>query len=192
MGSNTPATSRGNVAQLGHPTRDVSDNDDDMSDVTDHTELSLIEAFEASPTPFDPMLLSALMLLKEEAVGRIQQRLQMTTLPAHGTWQHPAEPIDAGSSSSSGTPIGCTHRTSPGRSSLTGLKRPLDDGDDDAPGRGDGGDDERRKRKETASGTQVDKSLKKLACPFYKRYPNSENLPKACHGPGWQSVHRVK
>ncbi len=175
--------------------QDISDDDDTMSDVTDHTDLSLIEAFDASPTPFDPILLSLLMSLKEEAVDRIRRRLQTMMLQGGGTQQRPMQDNNANSSSSQ------SHTRNADRISGTiglpnGRKRALDEDEDEDedgnPGQGGGDDGERKKRRDLTSGTQLGERLRKFACPFCKRYPNSKKLPKSCHGPGWPSVHRVK
>lgn len=37
----------------------------------------------------------------------------------------------------------------------------------------------------------LDQHARMFACPFYKRYPNCDDLPKACNK-GWPSYHRTK
>jgi hypothetical protein len=191
--SNTSVTTLSDLMESDQTAQDISDDEDTMSDVTDHTDLSLIEAFDASPTPFDPILLSVLISLKEEVVDRIRRRLQTMMLQSTGSQQRPMQD-DNSSPSSSESPSGNADRISVTTSVPTRRKRALDEDEDEGrnPGRQGGDDGEKRKRKDSTSRTQLEERLRKFACPFYKRYPNSENMQKACHGPGWGSVHRVK
>jgi hypothetical protein len=184
--SNTSATTMGGTVGSDQTAQDIGDDEDAMSDVTDHTDLSLREAFDASPTPFDPILLSVLISLKEEAVDRIRPRLQTMMLQGAGTQQHPMQDDNSNSSPSQ------SHAGNADRISVTtGLpargKRALDEDENE-----DGDDGERRKRRDFTSKPQLGERLRKFACPFCKRYPKSNNLQKSCHGPGWVSVHRVK
>ncbi|KAK3346466.1 hypothetical protein B0T25DRAFT_279112 [Lasiosphaeria hispida] len=185
--SSTSATSLGDL--LNHASHDSSDVEDTMSDITDHTDISLIEAFEASPTPFDPVLLSLLMSLKEEVVDRIKQRLQMMMLQTHGPQQHIGKPSTSGSNHSE-APAGNTNKAT-FATAFPSRKRAFEEDADGSPGRR-GGDDREKKRKDATSRAQLEERLRKFACPFYKRYPKSENLSKSCQGPGWVSAHRVK
>jgi hypothetical protein len=185
------ATSLGDLLEHDQPSQESSDIEETMSDVTDHTDLSLIEAFEAWPARFDPALLSLLVSLKEEVVDRIKQRLQAIILQAQETQQRPTQPSASGSGQTQAS------RGSAGRpeflSALPTIRKRAFEGDDDhPPGRGDEEDSEKRKRKDATSQAQLKDRLKKLACPYYKRYPASDKLSKSCHAPGWDSVHRVK
>ena len=191
--SNTSVTTLGDLLESDQTAQDISDDEDTMSDVTDHTDLSLIEAFDASPTPFDPILLSVLISLKEEVVDRIRRRLQTMMLQSAGNQQRPMQDNNS-SPSSSEAPSGNADRISVTTGLPTRRKRAFDEDEDEGrnPGRRGGDDGEKRKRKDSTSRTQLEERLRKFACPFYKRYPNSENMQKACHGPGWGSVHRVK
>ncbi|KAK0642083.1 hypothetical protein B0T16DRAFT_224830 [Cercophora newfieldiana] len=187
----TSVTSLGDLLEGERPSQESSDAEDTMSDVTDHTDLSLIEVFETSQTPFDPGLLSVLMSLKEEVVDRIKQRLQTIMLQEHGFQQHPTQHNTSGSTQSEASSGSAEKATS--LSALPTLrKRALDEGDDNSPGRENGDDGGRRKRKDTTTRAQLEAHLRKLACPFHKRYPSNAKLSKSCHGPGWGSVHRVK
>ena len=51
-----------------------------MSDVIDDTDLSLVEAFEAYLVVFDLVFLSVFASLRDEAVERIKQRMQIINL----------------------------------------------------------------------------------------------------------------
>ena len=189
--SDTSATTVGDLVGSDQTAQDISDDEDTMSDVTDHTDLSLIEEFDASPTPFDPILLSVLISLKEEVVDRIRRRLQTMMLQSAGTQQRPMQD-DNSSSSSSQPPSANADKISLTTSLPTGRKRALDEDEGSNPGRGAGDDGEKRKRMDSTSRTRREERLRKFACPFYKRYPDSENLQKACHRSGWGSVHRTK
>jgi hypothetical protein len=67
---------------------------------------------------------------------------------------------------------------------------PSQDGDDDDAD-GDEEDENLRKRKKLEKSTSGVQPLR-LACPFYKRIPSSCSKHRACAGPGWTTVHRVK
>ncbi len=191
LGSNISATTVGDPVRSNQTAQDMSDDEDTMSDVTDHTDLSLIEAFNASPTPFDPILLSVLISLKEEVVNRIRRRLQTMMLQRAGNEQRSMQDENS-SSSSSQSPSGSADKVSLTTSSSTGRKRALDEDEGSNSGRGGDDDDEKRKRMASTSKTRLEERLRKFACPFYKRYPESEKLQKSCHGPGWPTVHRTK
>jgi len=182
--SDTSTTSLGDPTEHDQPNQDISDFDETNSDVTDHTDLSLIEAFEASMTPFSPTLLSVLMSIKEDVVDRVTRRIKTIMLQAYGSPQPPAQDAP-----SSGSPPGNSVRAPLGNPPIP-RKRALND--NDPSGGGDGNGEERRKRNNSTSTTLLAENLKKFACPFSKRYPGSENLHKSCRGPGWPSVHRVK
>ncbi len=189
-GSNISATTVGELVRPDETAQDISEDEDTMSVVTDHTDLSLIEEFDASPTPFDPILLLVLISLKEEAVDHITRRLQTMMLQSAGT-QRPVQDNNPGSSSSQ-PPSGDAGKSSLAATLTTGRKRALDEDEGGNPGRGDGDDGEKRKRIESTSKTRPEEPLKRFACPFYKRYPESEKLQKSCRGPGWPDVHRTK
>ncbi|KAK3361472.1 hypothetical protein B0T24DRAFT_641663 [Lasiosphaeria ovina] len=191
--SSVSATSLADLLEpgLNQPSSDASDTEDTMSDVTDHTDPSLIDAFEASPTPFNPVLLSLLVSLREEIVDRIKQRLQAILLHSHGGQERPAQPGNSGSSPPN-PPAASTERA-PFVNILPNWRKGAPDEDDpDNLGRGNGGDDDRGKPTDATSRTQLEDRLRRFACPFYKMYPKSEGLHKSCQGPGWGSVHRVK
>lgn len=188
--SSASALSLRELLMRDRPSQDNSDIEDTMSDVTDHTDLSLIEAFETSPTPFHPALLSVLMSLKEEVVDRIKQRLQVIMLQAHGSQERPSGP-NTSTSSQPGRSAGREENPSFLSALPTLRKRPSDE-DDGVSGRGNGDDRDGRKRQNITTRAQLEVHLRKFACPFHKRYPDSNGLSKSCRAPGWSSVHRVK
>ncbi len=191
--SSTSATALSDLVGSDQTAQDSSDDEDTLSDVTDHTDLSLIEAFEASPTPFDPVLLSVLLSLKEEVVDRVRRRLQTMMVQKAGNQERPMQDNDPYSSSFQ-FQLGKANKIS-GTTNLPARRkrRALDEdegGDSGWEGDEDGG---KRKRRDSTTRTQLEAHLiRKFACPVYKRYPDSQNLQKSCHGPGWSTVHRVK
>jgi hypothetical protein len=189
--SSISATSLRDLLEHDGLSQDSSDADDTMSDVTDHTDISLIEAFEAWHTKFDPALLSLAMSLKEQVVERIKQRLQTMMIQAHGSQHRPTQP---NSSSSSPYERSAASADKPG--SLGALpilrKRPSDEDDDGTSGGGNGDDKDRRKRQNISARATLEARLRKFSCPFHKMYPDSGKLYKSCKAPGWSSVHRVK
>ncbi|KAF4449294.1 hypothetical protein F53441_7412 [Fusarium austroafricanum] len=169
----------------------ATDDNDGASDVTDYTDISLIERFESFLVPSNIALLSALMSIKDEVISRMVRRAQLATPSAQGVRQHVSGKAqstqfvseDSGTSSSNNS----SHRH------LPNARKRLLDNDDQGYDAGDGGDEkERRTREDLTSALLPSQRTQKFACPFYKKYPESSSLPKSCHGPGWQSVHRVK
>lgn len=77
-------------------------------------------------------------------------------------------------------------------SSGGGSKRKVSD--DDSPTREN--DEEyskkRPKRGEPPAEDDQTNSLKKLACPYFKRNPRKYQKCRSCPGPGWDTVHRLK
>ena len=189
--SSTLATTIGDLIRSDQTAQDSSDDEDTLSDVTDHTDLSLIEAFDASPTPFDPVLLSVFISLKGEVVDRVRRKLQTMMLQGAGNQERPMQDNNPDSSSFQFQP-GKTNKISVTTNLPARRKRALDEDEGGNSGREGDEDGEKRKRRDSATRTQLEAHLKKFACPVYKRYPDSENLQKSCHGPGWGTVHRVK
>ncbi|KAK5653818.1 hypothetical protein OQA88_7976 [Cercophora sp. LCS_1] len=189
----SPATAKVLVERLSSSLRhdnepeDEEDEDEDaLSDVTDHTDLSLIEVFEPSGTPNSSMLLSLLVTLKEGVIDRIKSELAPTRLRLDGTRQHAGQQHSGTSFSS---PPGFLPGSASDTSAFSGRqKRRLGDGED--PFDEDDGDEERRKR--ASRPRLADLLQRRFACPFFKRYPDNTGLHKSCLGPGWSSVHRVK
>ncbi|GAB1316364.1 hypothetical protein MFIFM68171_06574 [Madurella fahalii] len=187
-GAEAAAESRSSVALRGSRGSDF-DESDTMSDITSCTESSLVETFQALTTPLTPQLLSVLICMKEKIDNRITSRLQSVVAHPQGTRQCPAGPSSGFGSSASGFLPGDW-------SSVHGLggyggsrQQPARGGDGHDSEADDGDDDDRNKQSVLDLG---DRSKGRLACVFFKRYPNSEKLSGACLGPGWDSVHRLK
>jgi hypothetical protein len=194
----SPLNSRASLTALGETvlyhetTQDTTDSEDTMSDTTDYTDVSLIEAFEAHPASFSPLLLSLLVSLKLEVISRFKSRLQTMLSRTNDIQERPIHDSKSSSSSSESTSE-ITGGTSLSSALLTRGKFPADDNDGNNPGRGNDDDDRSRKPpNDFIIDAQFAEKLKKFACPFYKRFGNRKKLPGSCHGPGWRSVHRLK
>lgn len=82
--------------------------------------------------------------------------------------------------------------------SPTGTKRaqmdgtpPSDDDDDNDDDDNDGDDEEDRKKRRKFDST-AKKSVRKLACPYFRRDPEAFKDDKSCSGPGWPDISRLK
>lgn len=77
-----------------------------------------------------------------------------------------------------------------GRPVRKGRQIAWSNGGDDWEGEDDDEDEGAEKWQQPASKT-LHQHARMFACPFYKRYPNCDDLPKACNK-GWPSFHRIK
>lgn len=188
----TPGTSLGELIEHENENLDLSDSDESASDITDYTDLSLLGAFDSSPTPFSPVLLLLLVKLKEDVETYIRQRLHTIARPSDGI-QHSPNQSGSGSCTSGSNPKS-TENGVPAQNGTNCRKRARnrDEEDDDGPSRRNDDDgDKRKKPNPSVSRTQLEKQLRRFACPFSKRYPKKELNP-ACHSHGWATVHRLK
>lgn len=201
-GTNAAAESRTSVTlsrrpgDPGEPAEEIRESDIEdscgRSDInSDTTETSLIKALEASAGPFSSQLLSVLVSVEEEIVHRSRLRLQSMIARPHGARQHPVGPPYGSGSSIPGFPPGnrsSAHRHGASRNSR---QQPVDDDDGHNSGTDDGDDDGERNMQGSTSSLGA-RPQGRFACPFLKRYPESKKLTRACCGPGWESVHRMK
>ena len=104
--------------------------------------------------------------------------------------QHPTGPYSGSGFSASGVPQGVRNSVHGLCVSRSSWQQTVDEDDGHNSGTDDGGDEERNKQRPTSN--LGDRPNGRFACPFFKRYPESEKLTKACYGPGWRTVHRVK
>jgi hypothetical protein len=75
----------------------------------------------------------------------------------------------------------------------TKRKRDHGKGGDDREGGNDEHDESKRRQKSRESSSISHQYLKKkLACPYYKQDPHKWNKHRACRGPGFDEVHRIK
>lgn len=63
-----------------------------------------------------------------------------------------------------------------------------DDGDDDD----DSGDDDKDRRKRPKFNGTPKRPVRKLACPYFRRYPDRFKDEKSCNTLGWPTIHRLK
>ncbi|KAM0429240.1 hypothetical protein ACHAPT_006454 [Fusarium lateritium] len=183
MDQDTPGTSVADHPELERLDEiDMTDADESMSEVSHETDESFHEAFDA--TSLDPALLAAAVTLKDRIASLVLAKViewVRSCSPEQPSGNSSPNFGDAGNGDS-----GDNGRASGGRDGA-GKKRGLDDGDGTTgPGRGNGGDQEKRRKTETAPAELVPN----LACPFVKGYPNKK-WP-SCEKKGWVSVHRIK
>lgn len=192
-GSLTPATSVADVSEMTEaPSLQSEDFDDSVSEFTDYTEESLFEAVEAfDPVLFNPLVLSIIMAFNEDVLRLVLARVGELTGSNHGVTYHGnGEP--SGSTPTSSTSNISSQGQGTGGQQRAGRKRPLNDDGDEA--RDDDEENERGKKPRPPTKEPSDplQKYRKLACPFRKRYPETKWKYKACYGPGYDTVHRVK
>jgi hypothetical protein len=175
--ADTPASS---VSDIGEEVEDdTSEADESISNVSRETDESLEEAFHASS--LDPALLGTVTALKDQITTLVKERVSdwvTTCSPGQGSGQGTAGP--AGDSG--------FHQSDTGQDK-NAKKRGLNDDDEDEhgnhAGRGNGDDQDKRRKTESPA----TRAVPNLACPFVKEYPG-EKWPKCQKG--WPSVHRIK
>ncbi|EMT67839.1 hypothetical protein FOC4_g10005953 [Fusarium odoratissimum] len=138
---------------------DTSETDESMSDVSQQTDESFEEAFLASS--LDPALLASVTALKDTITALVVQRVVAWVKPCSpGLNQNSGASDSTQFSGQSGPPT-----ESDGNSKKRGIDDRESEGDDtNASGRGNGGDDEKRRKTESAPSG----SVPNLACPIVK------------------------
>ncbi|KAF4454524.1 hypothetical protein FALBO_15812 [Fusarium albosuccineum] len=179
--ASTPATF------VTEPESDASDTDESMSDISDGTDESLSEAF--SDTPLDPALLFAAVAMKDHIASIVLARVfEWMRSCSNGQASGDNSPDSEGSPDTS---FGSTSGSNGSSSGGGGKKRGFDGGAYRSD-RGNGDDQDKRRKTEAAStkASPTKLPLVSLACPFMKRYPD-RTWAKCCQKP-WSSVHRIK
>jgi hypothetical protein len=186
----TPATSVADPLEAPETTSiDESEEfDDSASEFTDYTDESLFEAVEAfDPALSNPLVLSIIQTFNREVLCLVLARLGELEADAHGIVQHPNDQSGNGSAPSSSASSQSCENVNKGRAVR---KRRLDKGEDS------NGNDENGKRKRPKAPTKTPsdglQTYQRLACPFFKRYPDVTWTNKSCYGPGYATVHRHK
>jgi len=127
--------------------------------------------------------------MKRELVDSVMDEVRFLFAPSPAVWSHAGS--EGTSTSQSGAPISAPY--SGGGQANAGRKRGAaeeETAQNRENGRGNGGDPNKRPK---LDGTQKDRqTITKFACPFYKRNPEKYKNQRACSGPGWETVHRVK
>lgn len=190
----TPATSVADRSEApGMASSDENENiDDSASDFTDYTDESLFEAAEAfDPALRNPLILSIIQDFNKEVIRLVLARLSDLQAGSHAIVQHHDGQSGGGSAPivfSSNGPPQRRGRAAPQRAAR---KRPLDNEEDESD---DDEQDEKRKKPRGGFNKSVDplQQPRKLACPFYKRYPGVKWKSKSCYGPGYPTAHRHK
>ncbi|KAH6963006.1 hypothetical protein DER45DRAFT_552195 [Fusarium avenaceum] len=173
----TPASS---VSDIGEEVEDdTSEADESISNVSRETDESLEEAFHASS--LDPALLETVTALKDRITKLVMERVS--------EWVTTCSPgQDSGQGSTGPAGDSGFHQSNTGQDN-NAKKRGLNNDDEDEhanhAGRGNGDDQDKRRKTESPA----TRAVPNLACPFVKEYPG-EKWPKCQKG--WPSVHRIK
>lgn len=151
------------------------------------------EPWGASHQPFERSSWGYIWALKAGLLSQTQkQDITRFLVSTFTKWVKSQEAVDGSSRSSqrSRNQQPPSHTTSPSNhgtnetSSLT-LRLANDDAGDDGDGDADSPRDKKRKLNE-----HLPRSL--FACPFFKRDPGRYQSERACVGPGWPTIHRMK
>ena len=189
----TPATS---VTQVSDMTmREVAspqseESDDSLSDITDYTEESLFETVEGFGAGLStPLMLSIILTFKEDVIRLVLSRVTAMLGDTNGTAPH-----DNGENSGSSAGPSFSNDSLQNQASASrrhhSRKRELKDNRDGSDE--DDGDDRGKRPKPTAAmPSDLEMRYRKLACPFFKRYPEIK-WNRACCSPGFPTVHRIK
>ncbi|KAF2848098.1 hypothetical protein T440DRAFT_176910 [Plenodomus tracheiphilus IPT5] len=97
-----------------------------------------------------------------------------------------------GSTSSSRTPTQGDETSSLNKQDVHISKRSLDNFNDNESN--NGGDErpyKRQKRQDIDEGT-IAKNVRRFACPYFKQNPRRSRSSRACEGPGWHTISRLK
>ncbi|OIW23839.1 hypothetical protein CONLIGDRAFT_111396 [Coniochaeta ligniaria NRRL 30616] len=189
----TPATSVAEVSDLSMNdalSPQSEESDDSLSDITDYTEESLFEAVEAfGPGLSNPLLLSIILTFKDEVLRLVLARITSILGDGHGITQHNGGESPGPSSAASSS--NGSHRNQNPPNQRNGSRKRALDGDSDG-SREDEDDDRGKRTKPTlALPSDLEMRYRRLACPFFKRYPGTK-WKGACCGPGFTTVHRIK
>jgi hypothetical protein len=126
-------------------------------------------------------------ILKMQTVDRLMVRVY-DTFGFHG-FTNCAGGVESASISSSATKSGVSSITS----GQTGRKRNSQIRGDQSEDRGDKDDQFGKRRKTTDKPEDPSVAgIKRLACPYFKRDAQRCHASRACRGPGWHNVSRIK
>jgi hypothetical protein len=152
--------------------------DDSSSGITDYSDMSLLNLLDSEG--FGPMLQLLLANIRNDVVRSVINQLYGTTHNSGGS--------EPNQSSSNQPSSGKSQTVNPSGRPSTNGKRPAGRYPDPPDDRDDGEPEKRRKLNLSANTP----SGLKFACPFYKHNPQNHQKWRACRGPGWPNVHRVK
>ncbi|KAK7425114.1 hypothetical protein QQX98_000028 [Neonectria punicea] len=181
----TPGTSIAGHTDLDDlEAHEMSEDDESISNFTDETDESFYEAFVA--TSLDPGLLSAAIALKDHIASLVLAKVTdwarsySPGQETRGTLHNSASGADLGGGKANDT----TGRDDGGK------KRGFDERNPGGSDRGNGDDQDKRRKTEAAPTKEgVAKMEANLACPFLKGHPDRK-WPRCQKG--WPSVHRIK
>ena len=152
--------------------------DDSSSGITDYSDMSLLNLSDAAG--FEPMLQLLLANIRNNVVRLVMNQLYGTTHNSGGS-----EPNQSSSNQPSNRKSQAVNP--PGQPSTNG-KRSAGRHPDSPDDRDDGEPEKRRKLNLPPNPVPGPR----FACPFYKHNPQNHQKWRACRGPGWPNVHRVK
>ncbi|KAK7431845.1 hypothetical protein QQZ08_001463 [Neonectria magnoliae] len=181
----TPATSIAGHTDLDDPeAHEMSEDNESISNFTDETDETFYEAFVA--TSLDPSLLPAALALKDHIASLVLAKVTNWARSyspgqeAQGTSHNSASGADFGG----GRANDATGRDGAGK------KREFDERNPGGSDRGNGDDQDKRRKTEAAPTKEgVARMEANLACPFLKGHPDRK-WPRCQKG--WPSVHRIK
>lgn len=103
------------------------------------------------------------------------------------------EAADGSDSAASGSSTRGSNSGKSGSSSgRSRTKRQLSDSDEKDEASGDGDDDKHGDDRGGNKRAKRDIEAKLFACPFFQHDPTMKYCSRACTGPGWPSIHRLK
>jgi len=173
------------------PRDEVSGDCDYLSASTTESDFEDDEGSEAETTSSEAPSESSLIFPVIEAYKRETVESLMTEFKAlldHNLGVR-SRGTSTGSPNSSSSPRSSAEQ--PSQQGVSGKgKRKERDEDRSGSSREDGDADRYKKAK--VKGPSQDLSPRKFACPYYRRNCQKHKKYRACAGPGWKSVHRVK
>lgn len=138
----------------------------------------------------------------DQYVAAKRQEAVEAVMSAFNMWLHKqlaviscaVEATDGSDSSSNGSSSRDSEANkSSGTSGRGRCKRQLSDDGDDKDGVSEGGDGDRHGGDRGGNKrAKRDIGVKLFACPFYQHDPTMACCSRACMGPGWPSIHRLK
>lgn len=115
--------------------------------------------------------------------------MRSTSFTRHGTSSEQSDPQSKDSSTSTSMTSASVASGYLGTSQASGKRRAS--GEEDREQEEEGRPPQRRRGKDIQD-SPVDKLTKRLACPYFKMDSARYRATRACIGPGWKSVHRIK
>jgi hypothetical protein len=206
VGSNRPHHATDSENSI---TTDDTDIDDLTSEITDYSvdpdqpkDMPPVFRTLGSLSTWNVMVALCLILRPDQSVqqfgasSRASFELLLSTIDRGSVKTHSGSSSSSSNQESTQSDRGKGKANASGGNNISNGKRPLgggasqyrhDDKHDDSED-----EDEGSKKRPRLSPRFCSPAKKKFACPFFKRAPESHQRWRACAGPGWDTVHRVK